>query len=107
MRPNLIAMKNKFPIKVDCSNERRFLLKPDLNQARTYLARVLKLTSQRALHNANSKGTTPHESAQLLQEQAYTVEQVMLATINFSVFPLSTVETFFFSDLHFSSLYTF
>ena len=52
MRPNLIAMKIKIS-----------------NQARTYLARVLKLTSQWALHNANSKGTTPRKSAQLLQEQ--------------------------------------
>ena len=52
MRPNLIAIEIKIS-----------------NQARTYLARVLKLTSQWALRNANSKGTTPHESAQLLQEQ--------------------------------------
>ena len=52
MRPNLIAMEIKIS-----------------NQARTYLARVLKLTSQWALHNANSKGTTPRKSAQLLQEQ--------------------------------------
>ena len=52
MRPNLIAMEIKIS-----------------NQARTYPARVLKLTSQWALHNANSKGTTPRKSAQLLQEQ--------------------------------------
>ena len=44
MRPNLIAMEIKIS-----------------NQARTYLARVLKLTSQWALPNANSKGTQwPH-----------------------------------------------
>ena len=52
MRPNLIAMEIQIS-----------------NQVRTYLARVLELTSQWALHNANSKGTTPRKSAQLPQEQ--------------------------------------